>query len=81
MTKLKCNWVYDGHDNHKNEDDYVCRTCGDYISVATYNNPSEWDKYCEFKCSTHPDAPHGFNRNASHNAGRYVCDCEGWSPE
>ena len=31
-------------------------------------------------CSTHPDAPHGFNRNASHNAGRYVCDCEGFDP-
>lgn len=34
----------------------------------------------EPKCSTHPDAPHGFNRNGSHNAGRYVCDCEGWNP-
>jgi len=33
------------------------------------------------KCSTHPDAPHGFDRNGSHNAGRYVCDCEGWEPE
>lgn len=32
-------------------------------------------------CSTHPDAPHGFNRNVSHNADRYVCDCEGWEPE
>lgn len=31
-------------------------------------------------CSTHPDAPHGFNRNASHTLGRYVCDCEGWAP-
>ena len=32
-------------------------------------------------CNPHPDAPHGFNRNASHNARRYVCDCEGWEPE
>lgn len=32
------------------------------------------------KCSTHPDAPHGFNRNGSHNADRYVCDCESWNP-
>jgi hypothetical protein len=31
-------------------------------------------------CSDHPDAPHGFNRNASHNVGRYVCTCEGWMP-
>jgi hypothetical protein len=30
-------------------------------------------------CSPHPNAPHGFNRNASHNAGRYVCVCEGWA--
>ena len=35
----------------------------------------------EPKCNPHPDAPHGFNRNASHNADRYVCDCEGWEPE
>ena len=31
-------------------------------------------------CNPHPDAPHGFSRNASHSAGRYVCDCEGWMP-
>jgi hypothetical protein len=29
-------------------------------------------------CKTHPDAPHGFSRNASHNADRYVCECEHW---
>lgn len=28
------------------------------------------------KCSRHPDAPHGFDRNASHNERRYVCLCE-----
>ena len=32
-------------------------------------------------CKQHPDAPHGFDRNASHGAGRYVCECEGWEPE
>jgi len=32
-------------------------------------------------CNPHPDAPHGFNRNASHSEDRYVCDCEGWEPE
>jgi hypothetical protein len=32
-------------------------------------------------CNQHPDAPHGFSRNASHAAGRYVCECEGWMPE
>ncbi len=35
----------------------------------------------ENKCSDHPDAPHGFLRDASHNAGRYVCECEYWQPE
>jgi hypothetical protein len=34
----------------------------------------------EVTCKTHPDAPHGFDRNASHNADRYVCECEGWQP-
>jgi hypothetical protein len=31
------------------------------------------------KCNTHPNAPHGFLRQASHDAGRYVCECEWWS--
>jgi hypothetical protein len=35
----------------------------------------------ERACSDHPDAPHGFDRNGSHNAGRYVCECEGWRPD
>jgi hypothetical protein len=29
-------------------------------------------------CKDHPDAPHGFDRNASHNADRYVCECGSW---
>jgi hypothetical protein len=32
-------------------------------------------------CSDHPMAPHGFNRNESHNQDQYVCDCEGWQPD
>ena len=32
------------------------------------------------KCLTHSKAPHGFAREASHQAGRYVCDCESWDP-
>ena len=35
----------------------------------------------ERKCNPHPDAPHGFDRDASHNLDRYVCECEGWEPE
>ena len=30
------------------------------------------------ECSNHPDAPHGFDRSASHSNDRYTCDCEGW---
>lgn len=30
----------------------------------------------EVKCSECPNARHGFDRDASHNAGRYVCECE-----
>ena len=29
-------------------------------------------------CKDHPNAPHGFLRQASHDAGRYVCECEWW---
>ena len=32
-------------------------------------------------CNQDPRAPHGFARDASHSAGRYVCECEGWSPD
>lgn len=35
----------------------------------------------EVPCKEHPDAPHGFDRNASHSLGRYVCECEGWTPD
>ena len=34
----------------------------------------------DIKCKEHPDAPHGFMRDASHSAGRYVCECEFWEP-
>lgn len=29
-------------------------------------------------CKDHPNAPHGFLRQASHDANRYVCECEWW---
>jgi hypothetical protein len=32
------------------------------------------------ECKTDPRAPHGFDRNASHSADRYVCECEFWEP-
>ena len=36
--------------------------------------------YEEAPCKFHPDAPHGFDRNASHSEDRYVCECEYWEP-
>ena len=44
------------------------------------NNAAPQPVSDEVPCSTHPDAPHGFNRNGSHSLDRYVCDCEGWVP-
>ena len=35
----------------------------------------------ELACDAHPDVPHGFDRDASHSAGRYVCLCEAWGRE
>ena len=35
----------------------------------------------EVPCKSHPDAPHGFDRNASHSLDRYVCECEYWEPD
>jgi hypothetical protein len=35
----------------------------------------------EKNCKDHPDAPHGFDRNASHLEDRYVCECENWDPQ
>ena len=32
------------------------------------------------KCSDHPLAPHGFNRDASSMNDEYICDCNGWIP-
>lgn len=30
------------------------------------------------QCKDDPRAPHGFLRNASHNANEYVCECSHW---
>lgn len=35
----------------------------------------------EVPCKDHPLAPHGFLRQASHNEGRYVCECEFWEEQ
>lgn len=65
------------------------------IVVTTYDTREDAEGYAklwngsivveyneeEVPCKTHSDAPHGFNRNASHSLGRYVCDCEFWEEE
>jgi hypothetical protein len=61
-------------------------TCRAAITKAeqALQNLSDFHQHIEAtepRCSDHSDAPHGFDRNASHNAGRYVCECEGWSPD
>jgi hypothetical protein len=33
-----------------------------------------------YNCNPHSKAPHGFMREASHQAARYVCECESWDP-
>jgi len=44
------------------------------------NKEEQWAEKNNFGCKTHPDAPHGFVRNASHSEDRYVCECEFWEP-
>ena len=54
---------------------------GAYKTITALREALEQPVKQEPSCSQHPDAPHGFARNASHGAGRYVCECEGWEPE
>ena len=48
----------------------------DVFVIFEGNEPRDWNPLTD-----HPDAPHGFSRNASHSVGRYVCECEGWVPD
>jgi hypothetical protein len=54
---------------------YPCETVGKRITAIKQARSAP---VREPKCNPHPKAPHGFDRNASHNADRYVCECEGW---
>ena len=49
-------------------------------SSSTHSD-AEYSEVAQPQCNQHPDAPHGFDRNASHNADRYVCECESWEPQ
>jgi len=55
----------------------------EHIKAIAQDEPAaigRMDEFMNVSCSRHPDAPHGFGRNGSHSAGRYVCQCEGWTP-
>ncbi len=56
-----------GHEHHG---------CGTLLYAAPKPDPEPQRPSCD----RHPDAPHGFDRTASHNADRYVCECESWTP-
>ena len=63
------------------DDPHPPHRCCECAECLEYFKGRPCDDYAEPKCSDHPDAPHGFDRNASHSAGRYVCECEGWEPD
>jgi hypothetical protein len=46
--------------------------------MPTKSPPTTTPDSDDVPCKDHPLAPHGFLRSASHNAGRYVCECEFW---
>jgi hypothetical protein len=46
--------------------------------IKTLSNGDFRVEPMEKECNPHPNAPHGFLRQASHSAGRFVCECEWW---
>jgi hypothetical protein len=76
-----------GGDNEEwdNAIKFIRRDLKEHFGIG--DKEEEFENWCresddggdvEKNCKTHPDAPHGFSRNASHNADRYVCECEHW---
>ena len=63
-----------------------------YLPLKDENQCNKYDKAIKaleeelkqeennFGCKTHPDAPHGFVREASYLEGGYICECEFWNP-
>jgi hypothetical protein len=63
---------------------YKCSACDEEFRSehrAHWHCQNECKALAQPQCNQHPDAPHGFDRNASHNADRYVCECESWEPQ
>lgn len=53
-----------------------CPDCHPTAHASKYNTAPVYTS----NCIRHPDAPHGFDRTASHSADRYVCTCQSWKP-
>jgi hypothetical protein len=51
----------------------------DAVKMVMSKEGSDYNQ--EVPCKDHPDAPHGFDRNASLSLDRYVCECEYWEPD
>ena len=87
-TCCRCQWreIADGPTHAEHVADAVIAVVSDeYINSRGMFHEPDRCLGCEEcndlnNCNPHPDAPHGFDRNASHNEGRSVCDCEHWSP-
>lgn len=78
---LRWYWPHD-KEYADNQIDFMRRfLCAALATAQPEAKPEGVDPNERPPCSTHPDAPHGFDRNSSHSLGRYVCDCEGWQPD
>ena len=66
-------WVCPESPEHRYAKPGHCEDCGRTLVRAQQAEQEP--------CSTDPRAPHGFDRTASHTAGRYVCECEHWQAE
>jgi hypothetical protein len=51
----------------------------DTVKMVMSEEDSDYNQ--EVPCKKHPDAPHGFDRDASLTQNRHVCECEYWEPE
>ena len=66
-------WFCPESPEHRYKKPGHCEACGKTLVLAQQAEQKP--------CSTDPRAPHGFDRTASHTAGRYVCECEHWQAE
>jgi hypothetical protein len=70
-------WVYDNDISQDHVDETAKQELEPVVNIVTGLRLKEPE---DVSCKTHPDAPHGFDRNMSHTLDRYVCECEYWEP-